>query len=246
MIHILILDDEELSRKSIIKSIENFDEYKNKLMIYQAESTLEAEKILAKETIHILLLDIEMPNENGIHFLARIKNPNFKVIIITAYQEFAISAFKQNALAYLLKPIIDDDLLIALKKCTKALHLVKKSRYYKNILELTKTLTNSKIAIPTVEGFEMLELDNLLYITANGNYSEIFTNSKTIISSKSLKYYEMRLPKSIFIRIHDAHIINSNKIVKYVKGSGGYLVMENLKHLDVSVRRKKNLMQIVK
>lgn len=246
MINILILDDEELSRKSIIKSIENFDEFKNKLTIYQAESTIEAEKILNNIKIQILLLDIEMPNENGIDFLVRLKKPNFKVIIITAYQEFAISAFKQNALAYILKPIIDEELLIALKKCFKAIHLVKNRQYYKNILELTKTLSNNKIAIPTIEGFEMIDIDSILYMTADGNYSIIFTKTNKILSSKSLKYFELRLPNTLFIRIHDAHIININKTLKYVKGNGGYIVMENQQHLDVSVRRKKNLMQFLK
>jgi two-component system LytT family response regulator len=91
----------------------------------------------------------------------------------------------------------------------------------------------------------MIDLDSILYITADGNYSIILTTSKKIISSKSLIHFEKRLPNTIFIRIHDAHIININKTLKYVKGIGGYIVMENQMHLDVSVRRKKNLMQFL-
>jgi two-component system LytT family response regulator len=243
--NILIVDDESLSRESLSFFIKNNKFLKNKFTVFTAESSEEARDIIKSNSIDILLLDIEMPNENGLQFLAKMKSIQFQVIIITAYQEYALEAFKMSAQNYILKPIDDNLLLDAIKQCVINIKLKKKNTFLKKLFEITNIFTTKKIALPTIEGLQLIEIEKIYYLKACGNYTEIVCNNEKFTSSKNIKYFEERLPNKMFIRIHDSSIINISKTNKYIKGSGGYVIMDNKVSLDVSVRRKKNLLNLL-
>ena len=242
---ILIVDDEELSRIAIRLSLENIPSLKNKLTIEEAHHTKAAEEKIGTFTPDIVLLDIEMPGESGINFLQRLGKVYFETIFITAYHEYAVQAFKQNAMAYILKPIDDEDLKVAILNCMAQLKLRKKAKDYTLLKELIHHLSHKKLAIPTQNGYDFIALENIIYLSAAGSYTEIYVVGlvKPIVISKNIKHVEETLPKNDFIRVHDSKVVNRKHIVKYIKGSGGYLVMINDIIINVSKRKKEFLMQ---
>ncbi len=244
---ILIVDDEELSRNAIRISLQNMPNLSTKIQIEEAANTTKAEEKLKSFMPDVVLLDIEMPGETGINFLQRLGIVTFQTVFITAYHEYAIQAFKQNAMAYILKPIDDAELKVAMQKCTTQIKLRKKARDYTLLKELVQHLSNKKIAIPTQNGLDFVELEKIVYLAASGSYTEIFVlgNTKPIVISKNIKHLEETLPKVDFIRVHDSSIVNRKHIVKYVKGSGGYLVMTNDILVNVSKRKKDFLMKLL-
>lgn len=242
---ILIVDDEELSRIAIRLSLGNIQALKNKILIEEAHNTKVAEEKIASFGPDVVLLDIEMPGETGINFLQRLGKVYFETIFITAYHEYAVEAFKQNAMAYILKPIDDEDLKTAILNCIGQIKLRKKAKDYTILKELVYHLSHKKLAIPTQNGYDFISLENIIYLSAAGSYTEIFVVgiTKPIVISKNIKHVEESLPKSDFIRVHDSKVVNRKHIVKYIKGSGGYLVMINDIVINVSKRKKEFLMR---
>jgi two-component system LytT family response regulator len=194
----------------------------------------------------ILFLDIQMPVVNGFEVIKALKEPIPEIIFVTAYDAFAMKAFRFNAVDYLVKPIETSELKEAVEKVlSKVNHQVK-------VAELPGLLNNIKMlqspkpkfAIPTLEGVEYVPIEEIIHCKADDNYTHIFlTNNKTIIASKTLKEFELFLKDFHFFRIHHSHLINSNHIRKYLKSDGGYLQMENGDTLPISRSRKEALIQ---
>lgn len=240
---ILVVDDEALSREGILHTLRNiFKTSKMNPEIYEASNTIEAEDQIKKLKPDIVLLDIEMPNETGIEFLARQKSIKYEVIIITAYQEYAVEAFRYHAQDYLLKPIEESQLKIALERSYQIKRTKAKARRYTYIKEMLQNQKSKKLAIPIQSGIQMIDMDTITFIKASGSYTDIFYDGKKISISKNIKHLENTLPPAQFIRVHDSYIVNKNKIVKYVKGSGGYVVLDDGSSVDVSKRKKEDLL----
>jgi len=195
----------------------------------------------------LVFLDIAMPNKNGFDLFKEMNTINFEVIFTTAYDEFALEAFKVHASAYLLKPI-DKDLLIAAVNKIEQRH--SKQLAPTKIFDLLKEMQqnkhkSSKVAIPTMEGIEYIEATKIIRCFAEGNYTRIYVEQGTVILiSKSLKQVEAILDNQLFIRPHNSHLVNSGKIKKYIKGSGGQLIMDDNTIVPVSRSRKDALQNI--
>ena len=191
-------------------------------------------------TPDLVFLDVEMPRLNGIDMLERLDVIDFKVIFTTAYDKYAIKAFKLSAVDYLLKPIDKDELIQAIDR----VEILK----VKNSGEQIETVKHNlnprselkKIVIPTSEGLLFFDVNEIINIEAQSNYSYIYFKDNTkLLSSKNLKEFEESLPDDTFFRCHRSHLINMNYIKKYVKGEGGIIVLSNEREVEVS-RRKKN------
>jgi len=192
----------------------------------------------------LLFLDIEMPRMNGFDMLKKLLPFHFDVIFTTAYDNYAIRAFKYSALDYLLKPIDADDLKAAVEKYMHP----KAQRNYsaqldllvENIRQMNPSLIH-RIAIPTVEGLIMLPIKDILYCEANSSYTIIhLVKKEKIVSAKTLKEYEELLEPHNFFRVHNSHLINLNFVEKYVKGDGGYVIMTDKSTIGVSRGRKES------
>ena len=246
---ILIVDDEMLSREGIKIALNNiFKERNESYTLFEAANTKEAETIIEKEKPTIVFLDIEMPNENGIAFLARQKKITFYVIIITAYQQYALDAFNHHAQDYILKPFSEAHIKVAIEKCLMVKSKVFSTRKYLYIEEMMQIALTKKIALPTQEGLQIIKLDNILYLKASGSYTDFMLkdmNVKKICVSKNMKVYEQVLIQSQFLRVHDSYMVNMNFVEKYVRGEGGYVVLEDGTNIDVSKRRKQLLLDIL-
>ncbi|MBV1924767.1 MAG: LytTR family DNA-binding domain-containing protein [Flavobacteriaceae bacterium] len=197
--------------------------------------------------IDLVFLDIEMPEMNGFEFLKNIQNISLEVIFTTAYDEFALKAFQASAIDYLLKPIDKEGLVSAVKKMQEK----KKPNLLPEQMEIlydslnTKKHIKERIAVPTQEGLYFVKIKEIMYCISDSNYTNIhLINNKKLLVSRTLKEIELMLEGSGFLRIHHSYLINLQKIEKYIRGDGGYVVMDDKKSLSVSRSRKEALLTI--
>ena len=242
MLKAVIVDDEPKAIQSLIWELSNF---RNEIEVMASFSDPdEALKFLNSNSPDCLFLDVQMPTIGGFQFLEQLKNTDFAVIITTAYDEYAIKALKHEAIDYLLKPIDSDDLRTCITKIKKY------SDRYINSVKLERMLINfnsqfdkKKITINTDGKLLFLDVDDIVYIESDGNYSTLFLqNQKKIVITKKLKEVDAMLPEHYFFRIHNSYIINLNKIKAFIKNEG-YVVMDNDQKIPVARQRKSDFLE---
>ena len=241
----LLVDDEELARKNLEVLLNDYCPQIN--VLGTASNIMEAEKFIHSNQIDVLFLDIEMPNGSGFELLEKLGTEvDFKIIFITAYHEYALKAFRFSAVDYLLKPIDPDDLVAAVSKAKGG----KDKEASKKIEALLENLKRdgdalNKIALPSMEGLQFVELNEIMYCESQDNYTRFFlTDGRRIMVSKTIKHFEDMLDSSKFYRVHRSNIINLKYIDKYVKGEGGYVVLKQGPRIPVSRRRKEGFLQL--
>jgi len=184
-----------------------------------------------------------MPTMDGFQFIEKLDNKDFAIVITTAYNEYAIKAFKKEAIDYLLKPIDSDDLAETIAKVKKFnSRIVSTDKFEKILLNFNDKLSNKKITINTDGKLVFLEPSDIFYAESDGNYTTLnLLNNKKIVLTKKLKEVESLLPDKHFFRIHNSYIINLNKIKEFLK-TDGYVVLENDKRIPVSRQRKSDFL----
>lgn len=244
-IRALLVDDEIHCLETLTWQLEKF--CPEIVIVGVCDNAENALTILNKEEIELAFLDIEMPHMNGFELLQRLKKIPFEIIFTTAYDMFAVKAFKFSALDYLLKPIDKDELVQAVQKVKEKKN---QSMLPEQLNILFQNLNNhkqpsQKIALPTMNGLEFVIADDIIHCQSEGNYTHIFLkdDSKFLIC-RTLKETEELLSGHNFFRVHHSHSINLNHIKKYVKGDGGYVIMSNNSSINVSRSRKEELLRI--
>ncbi len=194
----------------------------------------------------IVFLDIEMPKVNGFDVLDATKHLSYRVIFTTAYDQFAIKAFKYCALDYLLKPIDIEELKNAINRVSKdeiASNLQTKMSQFFDYFGKAK----SKLVLPSGEGYELVQYSDIIRCESDSNYTMIFlTNGKKIVISKTLKEIEETIQSASFFRIHQSHYINTDHISKIYKMDGGYVVMNDGSKLNISRNKKDEFFNLFK
>ena len=188
-----------------------------------------------------------MPRMNGFEMLNELKEKNFHVIFTTAYDQYAIKAIKYAAFDYLLKPVDIEELKSAVAKIdtTEIGQTKKQADLLQQNLQHPKKLLH-KLAIPTLEGLFFYNINDIIRLEANSNYTYIwFSNNTKILASKTLKEFEELLPEDIFFRTHHSHLINLNFIKRYIKGDGGQIELQNGSFVDVSRRKKDEFLKAI-
>jgi two-component system LytT family response regulator len=189
----------------------------------------------------LVFLDVQLHDVTGFDLLSRIPYIDFEVIFVTAYDNYAIKAFKFSAVDYLLKPVDPDDLLRAISKLQRVLEQQDLSNKFSTLLHNLKAgnPATRKITIPTSKGLVFLPIDDIIRCEASINYTTIYLKDKQqLMVAKTLKDFEDILSDYQFFRIHNSHLINLNYIKTYHKGKGGYVVLSDNTSLEVSTRRK--------
>ncbi len=192
----------------------------------------------------LILLDIEMPTGTGFDVIQNTRDLGYETIFITAYEHYAIKAFKTNAIDYLLKPIDVDELMNAIKNAEKRINSsnTNNSTAIESLI-LNAIQKNKKIAIPSQEGILWVDLDDIIRFEADSNYTHVYMkNRKKLMVAKTLKSFEDQLLNTNFCRIHSAHLINLNEIEKYIKGDGGIVVLKDSSNIPVSRANKVELL----
>jgi two-component system, LytTR family, response regulator len=209
------------------------------------ESVATGLKAINEHDPDIVFLDIEMPYGNGFDLLDQVKEHSFETVFVTAFDHYAIQALNQSASYYLLKPIDIDELVKAVEK-------VKLERSDRGYVQHTKLLLDNlkagnngqqKIMLPTMEGFEIIDIQSIIYCEAEDNFTRFHLESGTpLLICRTLKYFEDVLKEHRFLRIHRSHLINPNFVIRYSKGKGGYVTMKNNKELEVSPNKKQEIL----
>jgi two-component system LytT family response regulator len=239
MITSLIVDDDSKNRKVLRSLLQEF--CPQVVIVGEASDIQEAIRLVHLYKPQLVFLDIEMPYGNGFDMLDQLMPVDFEVVFTTAYDHYAIKAFKYCALDYLLKPVKIEELQEAVKK-VEGNRLSKdtnsKLELFLNQLKLQHAGLQ-KVAIASTDGLTFVDVNNIIRCESDGNYTHIHLLQKQkITSSKKIKEFEELLPVTIFCRIHNSHLINLNYIKKYFKGRGGYVLMEDGSHIEVAARRK--------
>ncbi len=240
MLNTVIIDDEEKSRQTLRQMLSLF--CKNVQIIGEAKDVRTGFELLSIVKPDLVFLDIKMPDGNGFDLIRKLNSRNFNLIFTTAFDQYAIKAFKFNAIDYLLKPIDTDELKAAVDKAGKYILTNKTNvdNLISNTLEENKE--DQKIVLSTAEGMHIIKVKNIIRCQADDYYTNYFLNDgRRIMISKTLKESEELLIDYNFIRPHRSHLINISYIKKYVKSDGGYIVLADDSKIPVS-RRKKDIM----
>lgn len=242
MIRTVILED-EIPSQQLLSTIVN--EYCPYLQLVGMAENIDVAAQLIKETKpDLVFLDIHIGHQTGFDLLDMVTEKEFKVIITTAYDEYALKAFKYEVVDYILKPYTPMDVIKSVQRIKEKLE---ESKVFQ---QLEKVIKNSiqhkgveKLTIATSEGLKVYKLDGIIRIEGNGAYCKIFaTDTQALIISKSLKEVEKMLPESQFFRTHDSHIINLAHIKEYKKEDGGLVILENNEQVPVSRRKKQDFL----
>ncbi|MFD0940986.1 LytR/AlgR family response regulator transcription factor [Pedobacter boryungensis] len=250
MLNAIIVDDEEFARSSLYFLLQENCENVNILGI--AKSVNEARNLLAQHAIDLIFLDIAMPGENGFGLIPQAQDANATVIFTTAYDQYALKAIKANALDYLLKPIDIDELKEAVSKADRYVKLNKsennRNESLKNLAsDLTDKTGIKKITLPSGQGYRLVDIDDIIHIAADSNYSVFhLLNLEKIAVSKILKDYEEILPENTFVRVHKSSIVNLKYIKEYNSKNGLQVILDNGETINVSRRRASDFFEKIK
>ncbi|AMA48366.1 MULTISPECIES: LytR/AlgR family response regulator transcription factor [Flavobacterium] len=244
MINAIIIDDEKRARLNLSILLKEYCPEIN--IIAECENLPEGVKSIRKNKPDLIFLDIEMPGHSGLELLDFFDENeiNFKIIFTTAYQEYAIQAFKFSAIDYLLKPINPKELVDATTRFSKE---KEKINNYQILKENLKEDTFRKIAVPSGNSLVFIEINDILFIKGEGAYSEIsFTNNDKLLVSRNLKNFEdIICEQKNFIRIHKSFILNTNYIKSYNKSDGGSIEIQNGLHLPIAADKIQTILRAI-
>ena len=253
-INALIVDDEKGACLNLQFLLEKH--FKDEIhIIGHAYSTKEAEKIIISQKPNTLFLDIEMPNENAFQFLERLEKIDFEIIFITAYDEYAIKAFKLNAVDYILKPINIDDLINSINRLKERIVYNKilssnAEAYHSLAKEIILKETPKQIILRNNTSFEIIPIGDVVYVKAMGGYSQIFFKKNLVIQktlmSNPISFYEEMLPNTFFYRVHRSFLINCSYIKKIHKNENPEIELNDNTMIPIGRRRYTDLIQFLK
>ncbi|MCF8449507.1 MAG: LytTR family DNA-binding domain-containing protein [Taibaiella sp.] len=251
---VLIVDDEKDACENLKYILSEYIEEPISVMGV-ANSTREAEDLINKKRPDAIFLDIEMPKENAFEFLERVSPVNFEIVFVTAYDDYAIRAFKLNAVDYILKPISIPELSNAVKRLSERVSykklIQKPSETYNDIgRQINNRSKALKITLRETNTIEIVEFKHILFLEAHGSYSRVIflknDVSKEKIMSVSLSDYEELLPPDMFYRIHKSYLINRLHVNNIIRDDIGQVVVNNEFTLPVSRRRLATLIDFLK
>lgn len=235
----VIIDDEPGNIVTLLEIVKQY--CPNVFIAGTAPDPIKGFELIKQVEPDLVLLDIEMPYGNAFDLLDKLLPVSFEVVFITAFNDYAIKAFKYSALDYLLKPVNINELKEAVNKAGKRLEERSVNTRINSLLGNLKAESTGiqKIALPTVDGCLFENINNIMYLQAENNYTFIYCKGKPkLLVSKNLKEFEEVLPPALFCRIHHSSIVNINYVKKYIKGRGGYVQMEDGTSVEISVRKK--------
>ena len=245
MITAIIIDDETKGRLALRQKLQSY--CPDVTILAEAADGIEALSAIEKHHPQLIFLDIEMPKMNGFEMLNAIKEKNFHIIFTTAYDQYAIKAIKYAAFDYLLKPVDIEELITAVARIagSETDQTKKQIELLQQNMQHPKKHLN-KLAIPTLDGLLFFDINDIIHLEAQSNYTNIFfINKPKILASKTLKEFEDLLPTDIFFRVHHSYLINLNYIKKYIRGDGGQIELQNGVLVDVSRRKKEEFLKVI-
>lgn len=231
----LIVDDEVNNIENLKTILQNYCTGID--IVATAQSVDAALPLIEHHHPDLLLLDIQMPKKSGFDLLSAVKQIDFEVIFITAYDRYGIQAIKFSALDYLLKPINIDELRLGLEKAKQKITAKKQNLNIENLLQYLKVGNREvpKIALPTTKEILYIKVTDIIRCEATNNYTTFYlANNEQVLVCQTLKEFAQLLKPHNFIRTHQSHLVNINSVKSYLKEDGGTLLLNNLQKVPVS------------
>jgi two-component system LytT family response regulator len=239
MINALIVEDEKYIREGLKAQLKNLSI--DVKIIGECESVKEALIHCNEKMPDLVFLDINLKDGTGFDFLKQI-NATFKIIFITAYEEYVLKALKVGAVDYILKPVDEDELLEALQKVAQINESQTQARI--DIVKEGFEGTNKRIVLRMQEGYQVVDFKELMYCEADGGYTKFYLNDgRSFMVSKPLKEYSDQLPSEIFVRVHQSFLVNVTFIDRYDKTR--FLLLKNGSKIPVSIRKRESVISKV-
>jgi two-component system LytT family response regulator len=240
MITAIIIEDEPAGRKLIQRLLET---HCPEVQVLEAvPSAGEGRKAISRHKPDVVFLDVEMPGESGIEMLRDLAPVDFKVVFVTAHQDYAIEAIRLSAIDYLLKPVRTEELISAIRRVRDTTDNVDRAEQMKALID-NLAEKDQKIGISTKRGILFVPISDIVRCESESNYTRIFlAGGDHHVASRTLKHFEELLGRHRFVRVHQSHLVNARFIAEYVRGDGGTLVLTNGHSVDVSRRYKARLM----
>ena len=240
MVRTILVDDERSGLNTLRKLLQVYcPELKIVAECGDADTAREKVELLHPQ---LVFLDISLPGKSSFDLLAELGNINFEIIFVTAHHEYALQAFRYSAVDYLMKPIDEDILAESVKRAVKRIDTVTARD---NILTLVNNVQNRgvkremKLCIPSLNGFRVVEMKDILYCEASGSYTNfILLENNMICSAKPIYEYDELLSGAGFVRIHKSYLVNLLHVKEYVRGEGGSVILSDNKEVVVSRRKK--------
>jgi len=245
MLNAIIVDDEPHCCKTLDSLLKRYCPEVS--IIATCANGVDALQAIRPLNPDLVFLDVEMPKMNGFEMLEQLHEINFHLIFVTSYYAYALKAIRFSAIDYLLKPVDREELQTAVQKVVKRMQ-VPLPEQLKIILEKIQhpASASNKIALPTMEGLQMIAIESIISGEADDNYTTLhLKDNKKIVVSSTLKIIEELLEDHSFIRIHRSYLVNLKEIEKYMKADGGYVVMSDGSQIYVSRNKKEELIKML-
>lgn len=246
MIKAIVLDDEQHCVESLCLDLERYCPEVDVVAAMTSVKDCLAE--VKKVKPDLLFLDIEMPWMNGFEFIDFLQPIDFEVIFVTAYDSYALKAFRASAVDYLMKPVDKNDLIEAVNKViSRKSDQSGSADHMKQLLDQYFSRQKShKITIPDKDGQTFISLEKIIYIEASSNYSNIhLEDGTTNLVTMTLKHMHQKLNDERFVRVHHSFIINMDHVFQYIKSEGGYLVMTDQSKIPISRSKRSEIKEII-
>jgi two-component system LytT family response regulator len=239
----VIIDDEQNAREAIRSTLDLY--CKNVNVTGEAGDVESAIKLIREKKPDVVLLDIEIKDKTGFDLLEQFPAPDFKVVFITAHNEFAVKAFKFSALDYVLKPLDPDELSQAIEKCREQINKLQFEKQLKLFSENFQKHNTEKIALKTEQSIHIVEIENIVQCESDRNYTTFYLSTKEkILVSRPLKEYDELFSGKNFFRVHQSHLINMKHIHRFDKQDGGFVIMKDGSSVPVASRKRAELIEL--
>jgi two-component system LytT family response regulator len=239
-----VIVEDELSAREALKSY--LGKYCPQIeVVGEAADARQAAELLHELKPRLVFLDVELPFGNAFDILESCRDLYFETIFVTAFSEYSLRALNQSAAYYLLKPLSIEELIIAVNKVQE--HVMKNEFFDRNKVVVEnfreKQPEKRQVILPTIEGFEVIKMEDIVRLQGNGNFTDIFLKNGTKkMACRFLKHYSEILPHP-FIRVHKSHIINLDYVVSFNRSLGGYVVLHDKKEVYISPGYKEEFLR---
>lgn len=240
----IIVDDELIAREVLANYLAKYCPIVE--VVGQAQHIKEAVPMIRSLQPQLVFLDVEMPFGNAFDILEACQELRFETIFITAYSEYSLKALNLSAAYYILKPIDITELVAAVNKVQMS--ILKSDEFNRNKILLQNLQLKpgqQQIALPTLQGFDIIKTDSIIKLQAKGNFTEVYlTDGSFKLICKFLKHFD-ELLDAPFIRVHRSFIVNINFIKSYSKSAGGFITLQDGSEIEVSATYKDQLLRVL-
>jgi len=238
-----IIDDDQLARRVLFRILDQH--FSDIEVVGEAQSVETGIELIVKENPDLVFLDIEMPDGTGFDLIEKLPEVNFKLVFTTSYSDYAITAFKYSAFDYILKPVLVENVKATIQRIGEIPVLNEKHRVeaLKNSLQKKDESSHVTIALPEMNGFAIIKVNNIIRCEGERNYTRVFyQNGTSVLISRTLLEFDQLLVPHGFCRIHRSHLVNLKYVERYLKTDGGIVEMSDKSQLRVSPKYKEDLL----